>query len=215
MNREKALQIALVADGSSDESLIPLLVWALRCIDAGILLQRPRFHPRSPPGGDLAEFVANIVEADAPDILFIHRDAERLSRGERKREIPIGPKIVPVIPVRMTEAWLLIDERAIRTAAGNPNGRAPLKLPHIHRLETVSDPKATLYAALVDASGFGGRRRQLFQRAAAARRVAENIADFTPLRALPAFQEMEADLARVWDGYKRLASLHSEPDPQS
>lgn len=203
MNDKKPVQITLVADGASDESLIPLLVWAFRSIDANILLQRPSFHRRSPPGCALAPFIAEIIEADMPDILFVHRDAERLTRDERKREIPVGPRIVPVVPVRMTEAWLLIDEQAIRLAAGNPNGRAPLGLPHPNRLEAVADPKATLYAALVRASGFAGRRRQQFHRGAASRRVAENISDFTPLRALTAFQEMETDLARVWGAMNR------------
>jgi hypothetical protein len=37
--------------------------------------------------------------------------------------------VVCVVPVRMMEAWLLIDEMAIRRVAGNPNGRIPIELP--------------------------------------------------------------------------------------
>jgi hypothetical protein len=34
-----------------------------------------------------------------------------------------------VVPVRMTKAWLTVDEAAIRKAARNPLGTAPLELP--------------------------------------------------------------------------------------
>ena len=47
---------------------------------------------------------------------------------------------VLVIPVRMTEAWLLIDELALRRAAGNPNGRNPLDLPALKDLEALPEP---------------------------------------------------------------------------
>jgi hypothetical protein len=52
--------------------------------------------------------------------------------------------VVCVIPVKMTEAWLLIDEKAIREAAGNPKGRQPLNLPKPSKTEELSDPKETL-----------------------------------------------------------------------
>jgi hypothetical protein len=38
---------------------------------------------------------------------------------------------IPVVPVRMTEAWLLADEFAIRSAPGNPNGTQSLDLPDL------------------------------------------------------------------------------------
>ena len=31
-----------------------------------------------------------------------------------------------IVPVRMTEAWLLLDESAIRRVAGRPHGDEPL-----------------------------------------------------------------------------------------
>ncbi len=39
------------------------------------------------------------------------------------------PVTVPIVPVTMTEAWLLFDERAIRRAADNPAGENSLQLP--------------------------------------------------------------------------------------
>ena len=70
------------------------------------------------------------------DVLFVHRDAEAQLPAFRREEVTRAlahteiPH-VPVIPVRMTEAWLLADENAIRRAAGNPNGDEELNLPDI------------------------------------------------------------------------------------
>lgn len=99
-------------------------------------------------------------------------DAERESRAVRQGEIETAVSAslntvsywIPVIPVRMTEAWLLIDERAIRQAADNPNGSVPLNLPSVSRLERFPDPKALLNELLIEASEKTGRRRAKFRR---------------------------------------------------
>jgi hypothetical protein len=92
----------------------------------------------------------------------------------------------------MTEAWLLIDEEALRRAAGNPNGRTPLKLPSITQLENIPNPKDELHRLLKDASELTGRRLRQFNVQERARRLADLIEDFSPLRKLSAFQELEA-----------------------
>ncbi len=105
---------------------------------------------------------------------------------------------VPVVPVRMTEAWLLIDEGAIRRAASNPNGTQELELPAIARLEDLSDPKTALHDMLLKASEKRGRRLDQFRKRipSAVHRVAELITDFRPLRQLDAFRAFEAALVR-------------------
>ena len=71
---------------------------------------------------------------------------------------------VPVIPVRETEAWILLDEAAIRRVAGSPKGRRPLELPKLSQLENVSDPKKALEEALCTASGCQGNRLKRFRK---------------------------------------------------
>jgi hypothetical protein len=93
----------------------------------------------------------------------------------------------------MQEAWLLIDEWALRCAAGNPNGAIPLAMPRVDRLETIPDPKQVLHDLLREASELKGRRRQRFNPRTHAFRLGELIGDFAPLRALPAFRRAEAD----------------------
>ncbi|MEC3974635.1 hypothetical protein [Amycolatopsis sp. H20-H5] len=64
------------------------------------------------------------------------------------------------MPIRMTEAWLLLDESSIRQVAGNPRARHPLHLPKLHEIEKLADPKDLLKCALLAASASTGRRRE-------------------------------------------------------
>lgn len=140
-------------------------------------------------------------------ILFIHRDAEREPRKNRVIEIEkaleevkksvIVPIHVCVIPVRMLEVWLLFDKTRLREAADNPRGRQTLRLPNIHTVEQLPDPKEVLYQILREASGLSGRRLDKFRVNERIHRLADLIDDFSPLRALSAFQELEAEIKQV------------------
>jgi hypothetical protein len=87
----------------------------------------------------------------AYDLVAVHRDADTAGRPPRLAEIQSAVQLVmpgtphvPIIPVRMTEAWLLLDEAEIRRVAGSPNGRTPLGLPKPRSVESIPDPKALL-----------------------------------------------------------------------
>lgn len=198
------IEFTLLSDGSSDQQLIPLLLWVLRqktelpisgsWANLGILGERPR---------SLRARVEKALEFYPCSILFVHRDAEGQSRDDRLIEIHAATEgvqaieIVPVIPVRMQEAWFLFDEKALRTAAGNPNGNIGLELPRLDRLESIPDPKALLFSLLQKASGLTGRRLKRFRPHLHAYRLGELIEDYSPLRRLPAFRAMEADVDRA------------------
>lgn len=203
----RELRYTLVADGSSDRSLMPILGWLLRQSCDGLPIQGAFSDLRRlrPPPRSLSDRISRSVELYPCDVLFIHRDAEGASLDERLAEIEESLKearvaqkpVVCVIPVRMTEAWLLIDEAALRRAAGNPNGKQPLNLPSVARLEGLSDPKRVLYGLLRQASGFHGRRLKSLNRKLSGHRVADFIRDFRPLYRLTAFQRLAADVART------------------
>jgi hypothetical protein len=140
------------------------------------------------------------------DVLFVHRDAEGQPPDWRLEEIQAAAStagilapFVPVVPVQMTETWLLVDELAIRRAAGNPQGRVALNLPPLTRLEQVADPKSYLHERLKIASEKSGRRLDQFQRGISERvqRVASLIEDFSSLRSLAAFARFEAIVQQV------------------
>lgn len=141
------------------------------------------------------------------DLLFVHREAEGEEREARETEIHRAvakagsrlkiPPVVCVVPVRMMEAWLLFNESAVRRAAGNPNGRMYLDLPRPSTIENMPDPKAKMFDLLREASGLQGRRRKRFVAAGSARRIADFLDDFTPLRGVPAFDALEGDVAKM------------------
>ncbi len=199
----RPLACTLAGDGMTDGSLRTVLEWVLGRM---VPLRSRRFVVQvAVPGTNLRERMTRALYEYPCDVLFVHRDAEREPREKRLAEIRRAadeagvPVFVPVVPVRMTEAWFLIDERAIRQAAGNPNGEASLLLPKVTSLERVPDPKKLLRDSLIRASEKTGRRLQQFERdlGERAQRVAELIEDFSPLRQLAAFRDFEKDAGEI------------------
>jgi hypothetical protein len=200
-----AVHYLLLTDGDSDRVLQPILEMTMRTIDpaltvTGELVDRRVLSLRK--ARSLADRVAVALEQyEYPDILFIHRDAENQDPTTRLQEIRnavdacanLAPW-VPVVPVRMQEAWLLLDESAIRSGSGNPNGRTELDMPPIGSIERIPDPKARLHDLLRDASGLAGRRRKEYHVRTAANRVVGFLGGIEPLRQLPAFRRFETDL---------------------
>lgn len=145
------------------------------------------------------------------DVLFVHRDAERQSVEWRRREIANSLKntpvsYVPVVPVRMTEAWLLADEFSIRSAAGNPSGTEDLDLPAVQNLEDVPDPKKVLHDALVKASGRNARRRSRFPVQQRVHLIPHYIDDYSALQVLSAFQLLQHDIRSITEGVSEILS---------
>jgi hypothetical protein len=206
------VKYALIADGSSDRALLPILRWTLRRMLPRAALSLVAFQPRAAkPIGDTTE---QVRAGYGPHLIFVHRDAEKTPLSTRRLEVPDSQGVVAVIPVRMTEAWLLIDEKAIRRAASNPNGTMALSLPSPSRLESLPDPKQTLKNLLVQASGRKGRRLEHFSRAQAVQRVADHIGDFSPLDQLGAFRAFLDELKEAVQG-PALAGLNPPHPPTS
>ena len=205
-----SLRFTLLADGSSDRTLLPILTWLLQQsgLTADVTGQWADFRALRHPPNELHERILRATELYPCEILFVHRDAEGQGYSARVQEITqalasicydqqMDVPSVFVIPVRMQEAWLLIDTNAIRRAAGNPSGRAPLVVPNVNHIEAIPDPKSTLHALLRAASGLTGRRLRKLNLPVLRYRVAELIEDFTPLRDLPAFTALERDLIQI------------------
>lgn len=195
-------RFTIVGDGDSDAALKPIVEWLLSKIDhvstAGYLVEfTTGRHGRSRFDALAGKLDVALREFPA-DLVFVHRDAERDPPERRFQEIDSACRavgvdaVVPVVPVRMTEAWLLIDEAALRRAAGNPNGHIRLSLPAISKLESLPDPKQVCNELMVRATESTGRRRDKFNRDSelAWRRVrlAEIIRDFAPALAIDSFR---------------------------
>lgn len=192
------LRASLLTDGSSDAVLLPILRWVIRQqSELAVTITWADLRGLRRPPRSLAERLRLAVDMYPCDLLFVHRDAERASPDLRRDEIakatPAERPVVCVVPVRMQEAWLLLDERALREAAGRPSGTEPLSLPAARQWEALADPKARLHAALVTASGSTGRRAKRFNPRRAAHRMADLVTDWSPLRVCEAFQRLEAE----------------------
>ena len=210
------LRYTLLSDGPSDKALMPILTWLLREHFPNLPIQR-RWSDlrrlRTPPR-ELHEKIRESIKLYPCDLLFVHRDAETTSLEERLSEINQAvlnasvdrqmPAVVCVVPIRMTEAWLLFDINAIRQAAGNPNGTVPLHLPNLSDIESLPNPKRVLHNILRIATELGTYRRRRFDTNIAVQRIPECIEDFSPLRSLSAFIALEEELKRTiesqcWD----------------
>lgn len=209
------LHYSLLGDGPSDKALAHVIDWALW--ELGVRTFEGQWVDLSfvtPKPSGLSARISAALTLYPCDILIVHRDAERAAFKERLAEIDRALQSAsssqistPVVPVRMTEAWLLHDAGAIRRAAGNPNGTMSLDLPRVGTIETISDPKAVLRAALQTASGATGRHLRAWQRRSSGRtsRVAELVRDFGYLQQLPAFSHFYVELRNA------VASLPGRP----
>jgi len=205
------LRYILVSDGTSDRALLPLLNDLLqRCHSSlkEIQAERADLSYVSPKPQSLAERIFKSIELYEPDMIFIHRDAERETREQREHEINQAvttvkqslteqKHYVKVIPIRMTEAWLLFDEAAIKRAAGNPNAQTKLNMPDLKAIEKASDPKTLLETLLKQASGLAGRRLKSLNTRACIQQIPEFISDFSPLEQLSAYQFLKAQVENL------------------
>lgn len=196
------LRYTLLAEGTSDRALLPMLGWLLKAQLPDIAIQADLADlSRLPhPPKELSERIRTSVELYPCDILFVHRDADNQGWEQREQEIRSAlaeledaiPPTVCVIPVTMTETWLFLSEAAIREAASRPHGREDLSIPPWRSWEAIADPKSLLETILKTASGCTGRRLKKFRPRERIQRIAELIEDFSPLRQLEAFQRLEA-----------------------
>lgn len=202
------LRFTLVAEGTSDRVLIPILRWMLLRHHSEFewVGQTANLHELPRPPRSLPQKIAAASELFPADILFIHRDSDREPPHTRRNEIAdaissLGLRParhwIPVIPVRMTEAWLLVSEAALRSASGNPNGRTPISLPSWRDLETIPDPKAVLQNLLIDASGLSGRRRKKFNFPAQRARIPDFFESWEDLLRLSSAKQLYEEIATL------------------
>ena len=204
-----------LADGPSD---LPLAEHLVRlCAEAGAEVELTPIDPRTLARTGRAvktRLAFLLAQGAAVDIVFVHRDAEGQRPEQRHEEILAGARsagvagaVVPVVPVRMTEAWLLLDETAIRHVAARPNGRTQLELPKLHEVESIADPKQRQRDTLLAASEASGRRRQQFDRDFGRHRalLLQRLDPTGPVAQVPAWRRLRADVVRA------AASLHEPP----
>lgn len=202
------ISFTLVSEGTSDKALIPHITWLLEQNGISIPIDSEwadwRHLPEVPK--KLHEKIKTSFELYPCDILFVHRDSDREPPQHRRNEIDnaiesafneIKPQYVCVIPIKMQEAWLLFDEKAIRRASANPYGKVKLNLPKLRSIERIANPKEILHDIIRQASELSGRHLRKLSLSHCASQISVNIEDFSPLRSLSAFQQLENDIKQV------------------
>lgn len=190
------IRTGLITDGSSDRALIPLITLLLK---EHLQLPYDSIEHITCDTNVLSEKVSEVADTYSLDILFIHRDAENTEWTNRISEITnatpsnLMGKVIAVIPVKMTESWLLTDAKVIRNAVGNPTSTTNLEIPVASKLETCA-AKTVLLNALTAASDLGTQRRRKFKPEKFRHRVAELTTDLGLLRNIPSFKRLEDDL---------------------
>lgn len=194
------ITLTLLADGSSDRCLINHINWILNQ-HVGLNYSTEFAEHTAPLRDGLLARAQKAIEFYPCDILIVHRDSEGESYEYRLREIEqnlnqLNKKFIPLIPVKMLEAWLLFDITAIRKAANNPSSRVALNIPKINRVEQTADPKNILFDSLKTASEQTGRKLDKLDLNQARVRVSELIDDYSPLLTLESFSSFKNQLDR-------------------
>lgn len=199
------IRVLFLGEGQSDSGIVPQIERLAARLAIGIAVTDPDLtRLPSPPGRKVEDKLRVSVEIGGSyDLVIIHRDADRDGRDARLSEIEkavaaVAPNTAfsAIIPIRMTEAWLLTDEQELRRVAGNPNGKIPLDLPNPTKVESIPDPKKLLKEALGLASGLTGRKLTRFHDRFSQhrRQLLERIDPAGRITVVPSWQCFVADL---------------------
>ena len=179
------VSFALVCEGSSDSSLIPHIQELFVRYGATEVSGEYADLTCFPRVGSSVKNKVDAVVTLMPhiNVIIVHRDGDGVGAVGRELEIieqtahVKGKKIIPIIPIRMLEAWLILDEQAIRDVVGNSGSKVRLDLPTPISVEGVRDPKVKLYQTLEVASELTGARLKKFKKRLPAmrRRLAESL----------------------------------------
>ncbi|MFJ9556060.1 hypothetical protein ACIRPH_19755 [Nocardiopsis sp. NPDC101807] len=205
------LRILFLGEGSSDDGIADHIGAIAADRGVEVTVTNPELGRLEHVGHALTDKLAAITNLGGEyELVAVHRDADSMGRDARLAEIGNAvrahmPQVVhvPIVPVRMTEAWLLVDETAIRRVAGNPNGRCALGLPPLKRIEAIPDPKAELKQVLSKASELTGRKLDRFNRRFSEnrRQLLQRLDSHGPVAGLPSWQafvgDVEAGLAQL------------------
>jgi hypothetical protein len=199
------IHFILICEGSSDEALISHLQSLLVACGVDEVTGTPLDFVRTPykPGTIEGKIkIACELEKNF-DLLFVHRDSDSIDPNPRYTEIALGVersqyngRWIGVVPVQELEAWLLLDELAIRRVSGRPSGREPLALPDFDQIEATANPKEILFEAIRVASKTKGRDRKKLnkQLPALRKQLINGLTIDGSLLQLPSWRRLKEDI---------------------
>jgi hypothetical protein len=175
------LRIALYAEGTTDEQFLPSILQRTcekliaKNNQKAVNILDPRVIPKHRNITNRDESILQAArDASHFHILVVHADAdyhtqeralkERFQPGHelvKRSNERVCKYLVPVVPVYMTEAWLLIDNEALRSVIGTKMKAHELGLAtKARQIEADSNPKQTLKNIVQKAYAHRSRRHQ-------------------------------------------------------
>lgn len=165
-----ALSASFIREGSSDDGLIPLLTAVFRGQGADVVIS-----PSAPAQGRKALHLwFDDVQASFADrdFVLVHRDGNSVGYSVRLHEIEdayarssLAAPVIPVIPVKETEAWLLhaLHDSSFCERIGVDAGTVKKILPKkrdLPRADAKSELR-TVHTAVFAGRGKGRSRRRI------------------------------------------------------
>lgn len=204
--------LALYAEGPTDERFLPVVIQRTvqRIVERRgrnvVDVLEPMRVSISPGIKEQAQRILDAARQTAGyHMLVIHADAdhptaerafaERFQPGEiLVQKEDISHHLVPLIPVQMTEAWLLADPEALQQVIGTKMTANELSLPvHAHQVESDPSPKQTLAQVVRQAATQRRHRRTVRVRDVFAP-LARTIS-LERLQGVPAYQQFVEDIS--------------------
>jgi hypothetical protein len=200
------VHFVFIGEGPSDDGIIPHL--ESLCIDAGadeVTGVAPDFRrlPGSVGRSVDAKLRAGLILEPEANLVFVHRDADGRDGSARYTEITAAAAgcdstrpVVCVVPIQETEAWLLLDEVAIRRVVGRPRSSVRLQLPKPDAVERLARPKEKLQQILEQASEATGRRLERIQQDFPQHRrvLLQDLPITGPLERVPSWQRLRQEV---------------------
>lgn len=214
----KKIGLALYCEGNSDEYFLPILLQRTsRHIimegggsDINIPPVKRIEVPKSGQGNDILTAAVR-AGTEGYDILFVHKDADDAGPEKvRKNHIEPGLRkvhettkkvcknMVPVIPIRETEAWMLADIKILQDILDINTDAKELGLPTRPVLvEKIADPKHVLQETVRKSLERKSRRRRKINIETLYTRLAQEVRlDF--LKQVPAYKTFTGELMQTF-----------------
>jgi hypothetical protein len=131
-----------VGEGTSDDALVDVLGRLTMSLRPGDDIDVSKHHWIERPSDRSVKGKVEALRTEPYDLIFIHRDSDAMGWEPRAKEI-LGccdERVVPVIAVRMTEAWAI----AHLWSNGEFRGWAKSKGVSLKTIESQADPKRLL-----------------------------------------------------------------------
>ena len=175
------LQIGYTTEGTTDIRFLGNVIQktfenvVLRC-NTEIDVYQPEFLKKEGTGF-VNQIVSLTIKYSYFHVICIHCDSDSPTIDKRMQfnidpafsavediEGNVCKNLVAVIPVQMTEAWMLADTKLLKEKIGTDKSDSELALPtKANQIESISDSKATIGNALRIAQSEQSRRRKKLQ----------------------------------------------------